>query len=78
MAIRQAVADDLPSVRALAGRYGLLGEWPARPDWLDHLLASGGLWIAREDGCASHRKQQSSLQNPRCDRHRPPFLALPP
>ena len=50
MAIRQAVADDLPSVRALAGRYGLLGEWPARPDWLDHLLASGGLWIAREDG----------------------------
>ena len=50
MAIRQAVADDLPPVRALAGRYGLLGEWPARPDWLDHLLASGGLWIAREDG----------------------------
>ena len=49
MAIRQAGADDLPAVRALAGRYGLLGEWAARPDWLDHLLATGGLWIARGD-----------------------------
>jgi GNAT superfamily N-acetyltransferase len=47
MAIRQAAADDLPAVRALAGRYGLLAEWPVRPDWLDHLLAGGGLWIAR-------------------------------
>jgi GNAT superfamily N-acetyltransferase len=50
MAIMEAGADDLPAVRALAGRYGLLGEWPSRPDWLDHLLAAGGLWIAREDG----------------------------
>jgi len=50
MAIRQAEADDLPAIRALAGRYGLLGEWPSRPDWLDHLLGAGGLWIAREDG----------------------------
>ena len=49
MPIRKAAADDLPAVRALAGRYGLLAEWPARPDWLDHLLAMGGLWIARAD-----------------------------
>jgi GNAT superfamily N-acetyltransferase len=53
MAIRQARAEDMPAVRALADRYGLTGEWPRRPDWIDHLLEQRGLWIDAEDGRAA-------------------------
>ena len=43
----------MPAVRALADRYGLTGEWPRRPDWIDHLLARGGLWVDHLDGRAA-------------------------
>jgi GNAT superfamily N-acetyltransferase len=53
MEVERAAPEDLPAVRALAGRYGLTKEWPSPPDWLDHTLAARGLWVARlQDGIA--------------------------
>jgi GNAT superfamily N-acetyltransferase len=53
MAIRQARAADMPAVRTLVDRYGLTGEWPEKPDWIDHLLAQDGLWFDERDGRAA-------------------------
>ena len=50
MAVERAAQEDLAAVRALAARYGLTAEWPEPPDWIDHVLAVRGLWVAREDG----------------------------
>ncbi|WP_196279291.1 GNAT family N-acetyltransferase [Catellatospora vulcania] len=41
--VRQAGVDDLPGVRAVARRFGNLGGWPQRPDYLDRELANGRL-----------------------------------
>lgn len=41
--LRQATAADLAGVRAVANRFGNLGGWPRRPDYLDRELANGRL-----------------------------------
>jgi hypothetical protein len=48
MMVRRASAGDLAAVRAIAESYGNLEEWPRRPDYLDHELERGALWVALE------------------------------
>jgi GNAT superfamily N-acetyltransferase len=49
----RATPADLDGVRAVAAAHDLLGDWPARPDWLDWLARTGQLWVAREDGAVT-------------------------
>jgi GNAT superfamily N-acetyltransferase len=44
--VRLAEPGDLAGVRAIAGHYGNLEAWPSRPDYLDHELERGALWVA--------------------------------
>jgi GNAT superfamily N-acetyltransferase len=48
---RDVGAAQLPqetgAIRALADAYDLLATWPRRPDYLDHLLATGRVVVAR-------------------------------
>jgi GNAT superfamily N-acetyltransferase len=46
MEVRRAGPDDLAAVREIAEGYGNLVEWPRRPDYLDHELERGALWVA--------------------------------
>lgn len=46
MEVRRAGPDDLAAVRGIATHYGNLEEWPTRPDYLDHELERGALWVA--------------------------------
>ncbi|GAA2206917.1 hypothetical protein GCM10009850_023750 [Nonomuraea monospora] len=47
LSVRAASADDLPAVRAVARRFGLLSGWPAgSPDFLDAERLFGTLLIA--------------------------------
>ena len=48
MEIVRATEADLDGVRAVAAAHGLLGDWPARPDWLDWLARTGQLYVARD------------------------------
>ncbi|WP_186315513.1 GNAT family N-acetyltransferase [Catellatospora sichuanensis] len=41
--VRQATATEMAGVRAVANRFGNLGGWPDRPDYLDRELANGRL-----------------------------------
>jgi GNAT superfamily N-acetyltransferase len=50
MEVRRASAGDLAAVRAIAEGYGNLEEWPRRPDYLDHELERGALWVALDAG----------------------------
>src|SRR5215207_7591885 len=50
MRIERAAPEDMRAVRAIAARYDLMAEWPAPPDWLEHVLAMQGLWVARDNG----------------------------
>ncbi|GAA1367811.1 GNAT family N-acetyltransferase [Catellatospora chokoriensis] len=48
--VRQAGPDDLAGVRAVARRFGNLGQWPHRPDYLDRELDNGRLTVGLADG----------------------------
>ncbi|GIG03122.1 GNAT family N-acetyltransferase [Catellatospora citrea] len=48
--VRQAGPDDLAGVRAVARRFGNLGQWPHRPDYLDRELDNGRLTAGLADG----------------------------
>ncbi|MEU8079039.1 GNAT family N-acetyltransferase [Catellatospora citrea] len=48
--VRQAGPDDLAGVRAVARRFGNLGQWPHRPDYLDRELDNGRLVAGFADG----------------------------
>ncbi|HEX9343335.1 MAG TPA: GNAT family N-acetyltransferase, partial [Actinomycetota bacterium] len=47
--VRPAEPGDLAAVRAIAAAYGNLRDWPQRPDYLDHELASGRLLVATDE-----------------------------
>ncbi len=47
--VRPAGPGDLAPIRAIADAYGNLQEWPQRPDYLDHELASGRLLVAADE-----------------------------
>ncbi|WP_181019881.1 GNAT family N-acetyltransferase [Nonomuraea typhae] len=47
--VRVATADDLPAVRRVARRFGLLEGWPGTPDFLDAERAFGRLLFAPDD-----------------------------
>lgn len=48
--VRAAGAFDMPGIRAIAAAYGDLSDWPRRPDYLDHELATGRTMVADVDG----------------------------
>ena len=48
--VRQAGPDDLAGVRAVARRFGNLGQWAHRPDYLDRELDNGRLAAGFADG----------------------------
>lgn len=48
--VRQAGPDDLAGVRAVARRFGNLGQWPHRPDYLDREFDNGRLTAGFADG----------------------------
>ncbi|GAB4051999.1 GNAT family N-acetyltransferase [Catellatospora paridis] len=48
--VRQAGPGDLAGVRAVARRFGNLGQWPHRPDYLDRELDNGRLTAGFADG----------------------------
>ncbi|MFI6504007.1 GNAT family N-acetyltransferase [Nonomuraea typhae] len=47
--VRAATADDMPAVRRVARRFGLLDGWPGTPDFLDAERAFGRLLFAPDD-----------------------------
>ncbi|MEU6430160.1 GNAT family N-acetyltransferase [Microbispora sp. NPDC046973] len=48
--VRPAADADMPGVRAVAGRFGLLGMWPRRPDFVDAERAFGEVLVGEVDG----------------------------
>lgn len=48
METARATPADLDGVHAVAAAHDLLGDWPARPDWLDWLERTGQLFVARD------------------------------
>jgi GNAT superfamily N-acetyltransferase len=48
--VRPATHPDLDSIRAIAESYGNLANWPRRPDYIDHELATGTLTVCELDG----------------------------
>ncbi|WP_302893221.1 GNAT family N-acetyltransferase [Actinomadura luzonensis] len=51
-AVRAAGDADMPAVRRIAHRFGLLGGWPGGSDFLDAERAFGELLVATEGGAA--------------------------
>jgi len=47
--VRPAAANDEAAIREISVAYDNLASWPARPDFIDHEIATGRIYVA-EDG----------------------------